>query len=286
MQHALSSRLGQLGIGLLMTVSAMAYDSSKPWSETDDYVRLDAVNAANQHPVTFSVEQLQSLLTRFYKKEAEKEPAPYFSEDEGKRLANWLVPLFAKATKGDDVLFGTSYRPGNMFFVPRSLNAGRFFVENGRLHLLMGMCAEPFDISYQRSYAGGRALNHGSRIKPVNGAGCELLAGNGVERVNNRPDWLSMDISAALASKPVTTFAPAAAPTTFQPAATPGVPPAAAPAPRPPASAAAPAPTSPAVAAPISKIEERLLLLKRLKDTGLINAAEYEQKRAAILKEL
>ncbi|WP_028446722.1 SHOCT domain-containing protein [Chitinimonas koreensis] len=298
MQHALSSHFGRFALGLLLMAGAQA-DSSKPWSETDDYVKLDAVNAGNAHPVTFSTDQLQNLLARFYKQAPGKQPEPYFSDDEIKRLSTDLVPYFGRAQAGDDVLFGTSYRPGGMFFMPRVLNAGRLFVEGGRLNLLAGMCGDQPDLSYQYGGAKGRPLNHGSRIKPVNGMGCQLLAGNGTVRVNNRPDWLSLDIPQALAAKPpgafqpaegsapATTFQPAAKPaTTFQPATQPAAPaPAAAPASA--APVAAPAAAAPAVlpSAPASKIEEKLVLLKRMFDSGLITEDEYRAKRAQLLKD-
>ncbi|GAB3265484.1 SHOCT domain-containing protein [Chitinimonas naiadis] len=297
MQHVFTSRLGALFFGLVVATSAFATETVKPWSETDDYVRLDPVNANNQHPVTFSAEQLQNLLAHFYKKETNKDPAPYFTEDEVKRLSTWLLPVFNKSKPGDDILFGTSYRPGGFVLIPRVLNAGRLFVENGRLNLLVGMCGDQLDLAYQRSYTANRPLNHGSRIKPVNDMNCELLAGNGAERVNNRADWLSLDIATGLATRPSgdvtfqpigpkTTFqaAPVAPTTTFKPAAP------AAGKPASPAAAApqvAPAPVQQVLpAAPLSKAEERLQLLKRLKDNGLITDAEYEQKRISILKDL
>lgn len=299
MQHVFTARLGAALMGLCVATSAFASETTTSWSETDDYVKLDPVNANNQHPVTFSPEQLQNLLAHFYKKEANKDPAPFFSDDEVKRLSTWLIPVFNKSKTGDDVLFGTSYRPGSFLLIPRVVNAGRLFVENNRLNLLIGMCGEPMDMPYQRS----RPLNHGSRIKPVNDVSCELIPGNGAERVNNRPDWLSLDIPTGLATRPNgdLTFAPVGPKTTFQAAPTaPGTASPAVPAANKPATTfqspaagkpAAVAPAAPVAApvlpaAPLSKAEERLQLLKRLKDNGLINDAEYEQKRASILKDL
>jgi hypothetical protein len=289
MQHGLSTRLGLLAAGLLLAASASASDL-RPWAEGDDYVRLENVNAGNQHPVTFSPEQLTNLLGHFYKRERNKDPVPYFSNDEIERLSHTLVPVFAKASAADDVLFGSSFRPGGFFLVPRTLNAGRMFVENGQLNLLIGMCDEQQDIGYQQNFGKYKPLNHGSRIKPVADLGCELIPGNDAVRVDSRPDWLRMDIAAALANKVVTptvagaalTFSPAS-----QTAATPVAPAATAvAAPR----NVAPTPARPGDAvlppAPASKTEERLILLKRLHDNGLINDAEYEQKRASILKDL
>lgn len=308
MQHAFSTRLASFAACLFLSSGALAIDTTKMWSESDDYVKLEAVNATNNHPVVFAPEQLSNLLSRIYKREDDKTPQPYFSANEVERLSRNLLPLFAKAQPGDDVQFVTSFRPGGLFFMARELNAGRLFVENGRLNLLAGMCGDAPDLAYYHATGNRRPINHGSRIKPVNGMGCTLLSGNGAEIVNNRPDWISIDISTALASEPPKTYQGGAAAdsgTTFKPAVQPAAAPVATPHSPAPAPVLAPVPV-PAVAAPqspapqnapalaqpvlpaqpMSKAEERLLLLKRLKDNGLINDAEYEQKRAAIVKDL
>jgi hypothetical protein len=92
---------------------------------------------------------------------------------------------------------------------------------------------------------------------------------------NARPDWLAIPLQGA---------APASA------AAAPAVPAAL-------AAPAAPAAIAPAVAAPappparkaldaaaVEDIERRLEVLKRLRDKGLINEDEYQQKRKEILQ--
>ncbi|PHV11846.1 SHOCT domain-containing protein [Chitinimonas sp. BJB300] len=298
MQYTFSTRVAGILACVFLAGKAMAVDTTKMWSESDDYVQLEAVNADNAHPVVFSTEQLSNLLQRIYKRVDGKTPQPYFNEDEVKRLSEALLPVFSKSARGDDVQFVTSYRPGGMFFIPRVLNAGRLFVENGKLNVLVGMCGDSLDMAYYHVTGIKRAVNHGSRIKPSAKLGCSLLSGNGAVSVNNRPDWISIDIAAALASAPEktyqptpgaeasTTFQPAAsAPTTFQPAAAPK----SKPSPTvqqatPPVQQTAPQPASPAL--PTTKAEERLTVLKRLKESGLISDAEYEQKRTAVLKEL
>jgi hypothetical protein len=255
------------------------------WSEGNDYVRLEPASAANQHPVAFSAEQLTAILGRFYKREGNKEPVPYFSQDEISRIAPDLVRLFAKAKVSDDIEFGTSFRPGNFFLVPRKLNSGRLFIENSQLNLLIGMCAADQDVSYQQIFGKYPDLDHGNRAKSVAKLGCELLAGNDAERVDNRSDWLRLDINAALAARSVPTFLPATKALTFGAMAVTPAPAAS------PAQAQTPAavtrPVEPALPAPpVSDAEERLILLKRLHDKGLITDTEYEQKRTAVLKAL
>jgi hypothetical protein len=286
MQHRFTKRFGLFLTGLLTTVSAFAIDY-KPWDEGDDYVRLDAVNAANQQPYNITAEQLRPMLTRFYKKETGKDPAPYFSEDESDRLSKLLAAALAKAHSTDDILFGSSWRPGFFLLTPRQLNAGRIFVTDGYLNLLIGTCNENQDVSYFEAHGRVRPLNQGSRSKPASDLGCQLVSANGAERVDNRPDWLRLNIANAATQAP-SYFPPAAA----RPAPAPGPAPTLAPAPAPvaapmPAPAvSAPAQTGVLPPAPLNKLEERLMLLKRLHDNGLVTDEEFAQKRAAIVKDL
>ncbi len=251
-----------------------------PWGELNDYVQLNAVNTVNQHPVSFSAEQLTRLLGQFYKLEGNKEPAPYFSQDEISRLATKLVPLFAKAKPGDDIEFGTSFNESGSFLIPRKLNAGRLFVENGQLNLITGMCAAEQDITYQQLHNHYRELDHGSRMKPVEKLHCELLAGNNAERVNNRSDWLRLNINLALTSNAVLVF-PSARKLTFGTNVSTEAVTSSAPIQSTSMSAKPPGSTT-----SLSESEERLLTLKQLHHKGLINDEEYEQKRAEIIKGL
>jgi hypothetical protein len=252
----------------------------KPWSEADDFARLEAVNANNQHPYSIAPDQLKNLLLRFYKHEDGKDPAPYFTEDEATRMSKQLAAQLSHAHAGDDVLFGSSWRPGLFLLTLRQLNAGRIFIDNGQLNLLVGTCNDGQDVSYFEAHAKVKPLNYGSRIKPVSNLNCELIAGNGAERVENRPDWLrvSLNTSAAPSFFPQATQqptpAPIAAPVVQAPAPV---------APRAPV-AAAPAPTMPEP--PASKAEQRLMMLKRLHDSGLITDEEYKEKRASAVKDL
>ena len=297
MQYLFSTQMAGLLACVFMAGQAMAVETTKMWSETDDYVKLEAVNAENAHPVVFSTDQLRNLLQRVFKRVNGKTPQPYYNDDEIKRLSESLQPVFAKAGRGDDVQFVTSYRPGGMFFIPRVLNAGRMFVENGKLNVLVGMCGDSLDMAYYHVTGVKRSINHGSRIKPAANLGCTLLSGNGAVAVNNRPDWISIDIAEALASKPDSAYRPVPGEdpgTTFQPAAStisPQTTAAPVSTPRPVEHTVQPSPqvdlqSTSQGPSPLSKVEERLTVLKRLKDEGLISDTEYEQKRASILSDL
>lgn len=258
------------------------------WRESDDYIRVEAASASNQHPVTFSAEQLTKLLGRFQKVERNQKPSAYFSEEEIQRIAVAATGLFASADSKTEVVFASSYRPGGFILQPRLLNTGRLFVENGRLNLLIGMCAAlPEDPALQDKIR-FKELDQGSRSAQAQGLRCQLVDADGAQRVNNRPDWLRLDINVALSTaqqpKLPTSSAPAL---TFGQTTEPAKPIAA---PIPVAVPATAAPSQPAarptLAFPPSDAEERLTTLKRLHSKGLISDAEYDQKRAEVLKSL
>ena len=143
------------------------------------------------------------------------------------------------------------------------------------------MCAGAQDIGYVQTFGKLRELDHGSRSKPVDKLGCELLAGNDTEQVNNRTDWLSLNINAALSTKAVPMFLPATKALTF------GATASSVQATTPPLVTQ---PTEPAVtempALTASEAEENLTTLKRLHDKGLITDTECEEKRAVVMKGL
>ncbi len=277
MQNGLRIRLCLFATCLAIVSNGWASDL-RPWGEGKDYAQLEAVSAVNQHPVNFSAEQLTKLLGQFYKRAGNKEPAPYFSQDDIGRMAPELIRLFAKSKPNEDVDFGTSFNDSGLFLIPRKLNAGRLFVENGQLNLIIGMCAAEQDITYQPLYGKYRELNHGSRTKPVDKLGCELLAGNNMERVDNRTDWVRLNINAALTTNALPVRPPSSKAL-----------PLGAPASSVPETTSAPAqslstPTNPSE--PANNAEGRLIQLKNLHDKGLITDAEYERKRAEIVKGL
>ena len=282
MQIRLRVRLYFFATSLMFASNVWASDL-RPWGEGQDYARLEEVSAVNQHPVVFSSEQLTRLLGQFYRRVANKEPAPYFSQDEISRITPGLVRLFAKSKPGEDIDFGTSINDSGLFLIPRRLNAGRLFVENGQLNLISGMCVAEQDITYQQLYGKYRELNHGSRTKPVDNLGCELLAGSNMERVDNRTDWVRLNINAALTTNALPVFPPASKSLTFGTHASPDQTTTSAPALP---SATATKPAEPTPAAPANDVEGRLIQIKSLHDKGLITDAEYEQKRAELLKGL
>jgi hypothetical protein len=283
MKHGKLICFGLFAACMAIATTVSASETPKLWTAGNDYVQLGAGDAINQHPVRLSTEQITVLLGQFYKRQKKSEPVPYFSQDEIARISPRLVPLFAKAKPDQDIEFGTSFRSDSFPFVPRVLNAGRLFIENGRLNLLIGMCARAQDIGYEETFGKFPELDHGSRTKPAKNVGCALLASNDTEQVNNRTDWLRLNINAVLTARAVPVF-PALAPLTFGATASSVqvTPPATVPS----EAASVPTKTLATPASSASEAEQRLIILKRLHDEGLISDAEYRQKRAEAMKGL
>lgn len=282
MKHVKMVRFGLFAAILAVASPVSAIETPKLWSAGNDYVQLAAGGANNQHPVRLSTEQITILLGQFYKRQKKGEPVPYFSQDEITRISPQLVSLFAKAKPDQDIEFGTSFRSDSFPFVPRVLNAGRLFIQNGQLNLLIGMCAKAQDTGYVETFGKFPELDHGSRTKPVKNVGCELLASNITEQVNNRTDWLRLNINAVLSARAVPVF-PSSAPLTFGAPALPAQTTITAPAS---AAAVVTKSTLPVTDTVPSEAEKRLMVLQQLHDKGLITDSEYELKRAAVLKGL
>jgi hypothetical protein len=283
MKHGKMVCLGLFSACMAIATTVSATETPQLWTTGNDYVQLSASGAVNQHPVRLSAEQLTVLLGQFYKREKNNEPVPYFSQDEISRISPRLVPLFAKAKPDQDIEFGTSFRSDSFPFVPRVLNAGRLFVENGQLNLLIGMCARAQDIGYAETFGKFPELDHGNRTKPAKNVGCELLAGNNTAQVNNRTDWLRLNINAVLTAKAVPAFR-SSTPLTF--GATASSVQVTTPAAVPSEAASVPTKTLATPASSASEAEQRLIILKRLHDEGLISDTEYQQKRAEAMKGL
>jgi hypothetical protein len=277
----------------------------------------------NDHPAIFSVGQLSDMLGALEVQfEDDEKPASLFTFKELEILAPAISQGLAKAGPRQDVTFAIVgiHRGLISFSHDRAVITGRVFVQDGKLNLIVGKLHEEYDEREDR-----RTLPFlpGSRSKsaplPQWGKPWKVVAMQGVETRTvagvKRHDWLVLNPDpelwkAAIAEKKE---AKETAKEAFREASevretsaqleteqqqlrteleqmkqtiqemkqapVKAAPPAAtAPAPAP-APAAAPAPG-------MSKIEERLDLLKKLKSKGLITEEEYQAKKQEILDSL
>ncbi len=291
------------------------------WKHRDQYVRLEPQDsdagktALNDHPASYSVEDLQKMLAAIEViPGGGKDAVPLFTSTELDILGPAITQGLAQASPDQDVTFAIVgvHRAFVSFSNDRSVVTGRIFVENGKLNMIIGQLHEPYLEKEDRRIA---PLLAGNRLyKPlpywkeqweiVPMAGLDSKTSNGIERY----DWLIMTPDpqlwkTALAEKKE---AKETARDAFREASEVRETstqleaeqlklrselqemkqtiqelqqsPAAAPA----------AVKAPATQAPdaISKIEERLQTLQRLKSKGLITEQEFQAKRQEILDEI
>ena len=225
-------------------------------------VRLAAREAdapPNQHPQQFNAENLHRLLAQV-RTAGGAGSEPLFAADELGELIEPLVQAFENARPNDDVLLLSSARRGSGVLLQPFAVTARLFVQSGNLQLIVN------DARYEFM---NRAI--GTRQQPVFTYGSRARAGTAVLRSDAatavRPDWLAMSMAgtpAAAAALPAVGAGPAVGSGTGP---------------------AAPAAAAP-VAAPSNDIEQRLTVLKRLREKGLISEEEYVQKRKEILSQL
>jgi hypothetical protein len=205
----------------------------------------------NAHPAVLSEATLTATLGTVQATD-EGQPVPLFAKGELKGLVKALGEALALAQPGEDVILLSTYKRGGGFMeMPVGLTA-RLFVKDGALNLIV----HDARLTFMDRYSADRTLPtfvYGSRTA----ATPTSLQAPGATRL--RGDWLAL--------APVADAPPALA-------ATPTAPRAAEP----------PAPARDAAFYEAQR--ERLKALKKLRDENLLTEAEYQDKRAAIVKTL
>ena len=222
----------------------------------------EADSPPNQHPQQFNAENLRRVLAQVRLADGAGSE-PLFASDELGELIEPLVQAFENAGPNDDVLLLSSARRGGGVLLQPYAATVRLFVQAGTLNLI----ANDARYEFMNRYIGTRkqpVFTYGSRTH----AGSAALRSDVATAV--RPDWLAMSMGGGPAAVTMPAAAPALAAGALAPAAAPP---------------AAPPVASPA-AAPANDVEQRLTVLKRLRDKGLISEEEYAQKRKEILSQL
>ncbi|MEO8155112.1 MAG: SHOCT domain-containing protein [Rhizobacter sp.] len=242
--------------GLLASAMVMAQAEQRGWQIREfsriELVAREASAQPNQHPADLPTEVLRAQLARV-RFMGETKPLPLFASEELEELIGPLSQALDHAKPGDDIqLYSSSRRDGGLLTRPTAVTA-RVFVQDGQLQIIVHDTRFEFFDAYRGAHIVPRFV-FGSRTA----ASTVVLSAAGATNV--RADWLSIALPTA---------APAAV-----------VPPAAAPAPAVTTAIAPPAP------AQNESIEQRLEVLKRLREKNLISEEEYQQKRKEILQSL
>jgi hypothetical protein len=259
--------------GLLAQGQTGTSSKQRLWS-IHEFTRIELVAREpgaepNQHPATLQPEGLRQQLAQI-QTVGRNGPQPLFAPDELGELVLPLTQALERAGPGDDVLLlSSARRAGDIFMAPTAVTA-RLFVQGGQLQFIVRDARLEFYDTYRGTHVAPR-FGFGSR-KAAGGASVQSAAA-----ASARPDWLAIPLQGAA---PVSAAAVPAVPTVPTTAVAPAVPAAIAP-----AVAASPPPARKALdAATVEDIERRLEVLKRLRDKGLINEDEYQQKRKEILQ--
>jgi len=267
--------------------------------KAETFVRVDPVEGQppSDHPATISVERMSAILSSVMVKRHSgllsmvfsNSPRPAFTPEEVAQLAPPLSKALAEAKPDESAVFYLNAPRGGE---QARITSGGFSARDGRV--FMTLANYQYLITWGDQAAGSlRASAQLVRQNPLYAAtdgDYQLVAGPGQQllgeasslmgRLVSRPSRtlvVSLSTEARAAKDNDGSSNPPAAP----PAAA-IVPPAAVVAP-PAVSASPPPPTQPAPAAP-STLEDKLRLLKKLHDDGLISDQDYEAKKLELLK--
>lgn len=211
----------------------------------------------NSHPITIEADQLSAALSRVRARSGETgEIIDLFPEKNREALAGRLAKELSRIDPDQELHLVSFRRIGTFFSGHRNASAARVFMESGRLNLILGQ----IDLFFSEFRDADRPVpSMGSRKRAASLKG-RIIGTEGVTFVDGRNDWVALDL------------VPAAPP-----------PPAAAPAAK--GSDRTPAEKSPKTAIkPREKsIEEKLRILKNLRDKDLITEQEYVDKKRQIL---
>ncbi|WP_341678260.1 SHOCT domain-containing protein [Niveibacterium sp. SC-1] len=226
----------------------------------------------NQQPVQITEAALIQALSSI-QVDIGKGPEPLFMDAELKQVAPAFVAMLSVARPNEDVLFASTGEHVRGKFRNLLTNVGRLFYVDGRVNVMLGMALK--DVNSQHQATGqldGPTLDFGRRDKPTKYVQLSGVTKGDAQILRN--DWIAVAAPAtAIAPGTVTARGRAGDAQAAQNARNGAV-------------AAAPAAAAAASADPVSKQENRFKALQRLKDQGLITDAEFQQKRAELLKEL
>jgi hypothetical protein len=226
--------------------------------------------------------------------------APVFSEEQARLLATYIPIGLGRATAQQDILF-VLQRPARTLGIlsNNALTSGRVFYTDGKLNIIIGEHDRGRNYEFERHFETSDTVNPydlspGSRKRPSGAIKGDIvpLAGLSSNEVKGkpRPDWFVIDVPEAIASlqaQPAPTAVPAAQTAAAPPAQTTGGAPAAGAAAVGAAAGATRTVTPmPPGRTPGTNIEERLRLLIKLYEEGLIDEADFEAKKLEILSEL
>jgi hypothetical protein len=230
------------------------------WQQQGQFVRIETLEPGaqpHQHPLTITQERLKEALQRV--RIEGKDATPLLSDEAMDKIAGPLAQAMGQVTGDQEVSFAVAFRPpGFGRLMSRRVTTGRLYRDTDGLHLIIGLLHTPFE---DEMLATGHriAFTPGSRQERIQ-EGWSLGTDDLVKHpVASREDWVRIDPRVWSGSK-LTGGAESAPPQ--------------------------PAPSQAGQADRYRSLEERLEVLKKLREKGLISEEAYQQKSRQILEDL
>lgn len=211
----------------------------------------------NSHPARIETDQLLDALSRVRARSGETgEVIELFPKKNREQMAKRLARELRRI-EPDEELHLISFRHiGSLLSSKRHASAARVFMERGRLNLIFGQ----IDLLFSEFRDPDRPLPPMGSRKRTEALKGRIIRTEGVTFVDGRNDWVAIDLDRDAHSPP------AAAPAVKETGQAPGE--------RSPKAAGKPEEKS---------IEEKLQILKNLRDKDLITEQEYTDKKRQIL---
>lgn len=211
----------------------------------------------NSHPITLAADQISAALSRVRARSGETGGIiDLFPKKNREEAAGRLAMELSRIDSDQELHLVSFRRVGTLISGQRNASGARVFVENGRLNLIFGQ----IDRFFSEFRDPDRPIPPmGSRKRETSLKG-EIIPADGVAFVDGRKDWVLLDL--ARAAKPVS----AVVPTAQSADQAPGV----------------PSPEA-AIRANEKSMEEKLQVLKQLREKELITEQEYVERKRQIL---
>lgn len=211
----------------------------------------------NSHPITLEADQLSAALSRVRARSGETgEAIDLFPEKNREESAVRLAKELRRIDPDQELHLVSFRHIGTFFSGHRNASAARVFMESGRLNLIFGRI-DRFFSEFRDADRPVPPMGSRKRAASLKGS---IIGTEGVTFVDGRNDWVALDLVRAAPAPP------AAAPAAMGPDRTQGE--------KLPKAAIKPREKS---------IEEKLQILKNLRDKDLITEQEYVDKKRQIL---
>ncbi len=246
----------------------------------------------NDHPVELNAAEIRTVLESLKLREKDKvasdtELKSVFSNEQANMLSRYLSQGLKNARPGQDIIFAIEKSVPRSFFLlkpNRFFIAGRAFYKDNKLNIIIGEYDrrrnDAYETIYDPTHVGSLRyhLDHGRRSKSSKGFDKAIVMVDGVEikQLNGtrREDWFVIDVQAASEAYHRMTRVREQEETESK------------------RKELQELLGSEETARPVKRprslgtLEERLTILERLKDKGLITDEEYARKRKEMLDEL